>query len=157
MDWECIRNPLYPVRLLPDVCSHATFSLPKLRLLPDGQFPLYNFPKRGEGLFCHNNLYMAALFLPIIIIIPVLNLQDTQFQSILSILLILSKWINAILMLVYSSGLRVSEVVKLIVEDIDVERKLIHIKDAKERKDRYTMDVVILFIPAWLFLTVYTL
>jgi len=60
-------------------------------------------------------------------------------------------------MLVYSSGLRVSEVVKLIVEDIDVERKLIHIKDAKERKDRYTMDVVILFIPAWLFLTVYTL
>ena len=45
----------------------------------------------------------------------------------------------------------------MIVEDIDVERKLIHIKDAKERKDRYTMDVVILFIPAWLFLTVYTL
>ena len=34
-------------------------------------------------------------------------------------------------MLVYSSGLRVSEVVKLIVEDIDVERKLIHIKGAK--------------------------
>jgi integrase/recombinase XerD len=42
-------------------------------------------------------------------------------------------------MLVYSSGLRVSEVVKLMVEDIDVERKLIHIKGAKGRKDRYTM------------------
>ena len=37
-------------------------------------------------------------------------------------------------MLVYSSGLRVSEVVKLVVEDIDVERKLIHIKGAKEER-----------------------
>jgi len=24
-----------------------------------------DFPKRGEGVFCHNNLYMAALFLSI--------------------------------------------------------------------------------------------
>jgi site-specific recombinase XerD len=50
-----------------------------------------------------------------------------------------------ILMLVYSAGLRVSEVVKLKLEDIDVERKLIHIRGAKGRKDRYTMlsDVVI--------------
>lgn len=44
-----------------------------------------------------------------------------------------------ILMLVYSSGLRVSEVVKLKLEDIDVERKLVHIKGAKGRKDRYTI------------------
>jgi site-specific recombinase XerD len=46
---------------------------------------------------------------------------------------------KAILMLVYSAGLRVSEVVKLKPEDIDTERKLIHVKDAKGRKDRYTM------------------
>jgi len=45
----------------------------------------------------------------------------------------------AILMLVYSVGLRVSEVVKLKLEDIDVERKLIHIRGAKGRKDRYTI------------------
>ena len=32
-----------------------------------------------------------------------------------------------------------SEVVKLKPEDIDVERKLIHLKGAKGRKDRYTM------------------
>jgi len=44
-----------------------------------------------------------------------------------------------ILMLIYSAGLRVSEVVKLKPEDIDAERKLIHIKGAKGRKDRYTM------------------
>jgi len=41
-------------------------------------------------------------------------------------------------MLVYSSGLRVGEVVKLKPEDIDSKRILIHIKDAKGRKDRFT-------------------
>ena len=46
---------------------------------------------------------------------------------------------KAILMLTYSAGLRVGEVVKLKVEDIDRERKLIHIKEAKGRKDRYTL------------------
>ncbi len=42
-------------------------------------------------------------------------------------------------MLVYSSGLRVGEVVKLKPEEIDSNRKIIHIKGAKGRKDRYTM------------------
>jgi len=46
---------------------------------------------------------------------------------------------KALLMLVYSAGLRVSEVVKLKVEDIDDERKLILVKGAKGRKDRYTL------------------
>jgi len=46
---------------------------------------------------------------------------------------------KAILMLVYSAGLRVSEVVRLMPEDIDNKRKLIHIKGAKGRKDRYTL------------------
>jgi len=45
---------------------------------------------------------------------------------------------KAILMLIYSAGLRVSEVVKLRAEDIDKERQLIHIRGAKGRKDRYT-------------------
>jgi hypothetical protein len=31
-----------------------------------------DFPKRGEGLFCNNNLYMAALMAPIIAMIPAL-------------------------------------------------------------------------------------
>jgi hypothetical protein len=34
-----------------------------------------DFPKRGEGVFCHNNLYMAPLFLPIIAMIPALILD----------------------------------------------------------------------------------
>ena len=46
---------------------------------------------------------------------------------------------KAILMLAYSAGLRVSEVVKLRVQDIDTERKMIFIKAAKGRKDRYTV------------------
>ncbi|MDI6889133.1 MAG: tyrosine-type recombinase/integrase [Methanocellales archaeon] len=46
---------------------------------------------------------------------------------------------KAVLMLTYSAGLRVSEVVKLKVEDIDSQRKLIHIRGAKGRKDRYTI------------------
>ena len=46
---------------------------------------------------------------------------------------------KALLMLVYSAGLRVSEVVGLKPTDIDAERKLIHVRDAKGRKDRYTL------------------
>lgn len=46
---------------------------------------------------------------------------------------------KAILMLVYSAGLRVGEVVKLQINDIDAKRMLIHIKQGKGRKDRYTI------------------
>ncbi|MEW6326279.1 MAG: site-specific tyrosine recombinase/integron integrase [Thermodesulfobacteriota bacterium] len=46
---------------------------------------------------------------------------------------------RTLLMLVYASGLRVSEVVKLKVVDIDRDRMLLNIKGAKGRKDRYTM------------------
>ena len=40
-------------------------------------------------------------------------------------------------MLMYSAGLRVGEVVKLKIEDIEVKRKLIRVRDGKGRKDRY--------------------
>jgi len=46
---------------------------------------------------------------------------------------------KSIIMLVYSSGLRVSEVVKLRVEDLDFKRGMIYIKGGKGRKDRYTI------------------
>ncbi len=42
-------------------------------------------------------------------------------------------------MIVYSAGLRVGEVVRLRVEDIDSKRMLIHVKGSKGRKDRYTI------------------
>ena len=44
---------------------------------------------------------------------------------------------RALLMVAYSAGLRVSEVVRLKVEDIDSARGLIRIRQAKGRKDRY--------------------
>ena len=44
-----------------------------------------------------------------------------------------------LLMLVYSSGLRVSEVVALKKEHIDLSRQVIYIRQGKGRKDRYTM------------------
>ncbi len=46
---------------------------------------------------------------------------------------------RAILFLVYSSGLRVGEVVRLTLQDIDSKRMLIHVVQGKGRKDRYTL------------------
>ncbi|HEY9246590.1 MAG TPA: hypothetical protein VIO11_07080 [Candidatus Methanoperedens sp.] len=39
---------------------------------------LKDFQKRQEGLFCHNNMYISALFLPIILMIPAL-IMDFSF------------------------------------------------------------------------------
>ena len=44
-----------------------------------------------------------------------------------------------LLMLSYSSGLRVSEVVAIKMEHIDFDRRIIHIKQGKGRKDRITL------------------
>ncbi|MDR0447954.1 MAG: site-specific integrase [Treponema sp.] len=44
-----------------------------------------------------------------------------------------------LLMLTYSSGLRVSEVVALKKENIDISRKVIYIRQSKGRKDRFTL------------------
>lgn len=46
---------------------------------------------------------------------------------------------RAILYLTYSAGLRVSEVISLKLGDIDKDRMLIHIRQGKGRKDRYTI------------------
>ena len=46
---------------------------------------------------------------------------------------------RALLMMVYSAGLRVGEVVRLQVEDVDSERRLLHVRQGKGRKDRYVM------------------
>jgi site-specific recombinase XerD len=39
----------------------------------------------------------------------------------------------------YSSGVRIGELLHLKTEDIDFERNMIHVRDAKGRKDRYTI------------------
>jgi len=46
---------------------------------------------------------------------------------------------RAILMLIYSSGLRLTEAAHLKVTDIDSKRMLVRIKQGKGRKDRYTV------------------
>ncbi len=68
--------------------------------------------------------------------LPVVLSQEEVIKILSSVSNIKHK---VILMLVYSAGLRVSEVVKLKVEDIDSKRSLIHIHGAKGRKDRYTL------------------
>lgn len=44
-----------------------------------------------------------------------------------------------LLMIIYGAGLRVGEAVKLKLEDIDWDRKMIHIRSAKGKKDRFTV------------------
>ncbi|MEZ7891621.1 MAG: tyrosine-type recombinase/integrase [Candidatus Wallbacteria bacterium] len=46
---------------------------------------------------------------------------------------------KALLMLIYSAGLRVGEAVTLKLSDVDIERKLITIRGAKGRKDRISL------------------
>ncbi|WP_281886524.1 site-specific tyrosine recombinase/integron integrase [Paenibacillus sp. YYML68] len=46
---------------------------------------------------------------------------------------------KALLYLAYSSGLRVGEIVRLRIRDIDSERMVIHVRQSKGRKDRYTV------------------
>ena len=46
---------------------------------------------------------------------------------------------QTVLMLIYSGGLRIGEAVRIKITDIDSKRKLIHIRNAKGKKDRYTL------------------
>ena len=46
---------------------------------------------------------------------------------------------KTILFLIYSAGLRVGEVVRLQINDIDTKRMLIKVRQGKGRKDRYTL------------------
>lgn len=46
---------------------------------------------------------------------------------------------RALLMLLYSSGLRVGEVVRLRVDDLETDRRLLRVRRGKGRKDRYTL------------------
>lgn len=52
---------------------------------------------------------------------------------------------RALLMLIYSAGLRVSEAVKLQIADIDKDRHLLKVRGGKGQKDRYTVlsDVIL--------------
>lgn len=72
--------------------------------------------------------------------------KERKLPSVLSVLeikSILSSTQNlkhkTLLSLIYSSGLRIGEALNLKVKDIDGQRMLIHIHQAKGKKDRYTL------------------
>ncbi len=46
---------------------------------------------------------------------------------------------KTMLSLLYSSGMRISELINLSIKDIDFERKLVFIRNSKHKKDRYTI------------------
>lgn len=58
---------------------------------------------------------------------------------------------KTILVFIYSSGLRVSEVVKIKMNHIDIERKMLRIPQGKGKKDRYSIvsDIALLYLRAY--------
>jgi site-specific recombinase XerD len=73
-------------------------------------------------------------------------MQDKKLPDVLSneeVLRLLKSVRNlkhrVMLMLAFAGGLRVSEVVRIRVEDFDSSRMVIHIRGAKRKKDRYTI------------------
>jgi integrase/recombinase XerD len=59
---------------------------------------------------------------------------------------------KSLLMLIYSAGLRVGEVVRLHISDIDGNRRLVHVKQGKGRKDRYTIlsDITVVMLEKYI-------
>ncbi|HCA78860.1 MAG TPA: integrase [Bacteroidetes bacterium] len=58
---------------------------------------------------------------------------------------------KTMMMLVYSAGLRVSEVVSLRPEDLDPDRRVINVRGAKGKKDRITLysDIALRYVKAY--------
>jgi hypothetical protein len=52
------------------------------------QGELDKFPNRGKGVFCHNNMYMASLIIPILAMLPalVMNFSYTLLAMFLAVL-----------------------------------------------------------------------
>ena len=63
-------------------------------------------------------------------------LSEQEFLSVLSTINNIKH--KAIVLLIYSAGLRLSEVVNLRIKDIDSERMKVYVQQSKGRKDRYT-------------------
>jgi len=59
-------------RLKDSLCISG-MNLVSRKIAKEGE--LKDFANRGEGILCHNNAYMAALFVPIIAMIPALAMS----------------------------------------------------------------------------------
>ncbi|TLY29488.1 MAG: integrase [Ignavibacteria bacterium] len=108
---------------------------------------------RGRAAGTVNQVFNALRFLyvelykkPFVIVSLPRPRRETKLPDILSedevkrlFLTVSNLKHRTMLMLAYASGLRVSEVVRLRIEDIDGDRGLLHIRDAKGKKDRFTV------------------
>ena len=108
---------------------------------------------RGVSRSCHNQVVSALRFLcESVLGQPALALKvprpkkERHLPEVLSrgeVARMLARGRNlkhrALLMLLYSAGLRVGEVVRLHPSDLDAERGLLRVRMGKGRKDRYTL------------------
>lgn len=84
-----------------------------------GQFPNLHFPKLKKELHLPEVLSLDDL-------LQIFNtLKNPKHKMMIK--------------LAYSAGLRVSEVVSIKISDLDLQRKMIRIKQAKGKKDRYSL------------------
>jgi len=108
-------------------------------------------PKKGYSISSHRQLVSAlkhfAFFYPDCDIDPLTLHRPTKSRKLPTVLSqreivdLLRSTINmkhrAILGLIYSSGLRIGELINLELRDIEVDRRQVFIRNAKGRKDRY--------------------
>jgi len=84
----------------------------------------------GERKFYHIDRPFRAQKLPVVF-------NEEEVKRIIHIIKNIKH--RSMVLLIYSAGLRISELIHLKIEDIDSQRMLIHVKDAKGKKDRYTL------------------
>lgn len=126
--------------------------------LPDDPLPLVeehllDLTRRGVSRSYHRQVVSALRFLfetvlgrpRIAVAIPRPH-KESRLPEVLSaeeVAALLDRTRNlkhrALLMLLYSSGLRVGEVVRLRPEDLNPHRRLLRVRQGKGRKDRYTL------------------
>lgn len=91
-------------------------------------------------------LYTVTLHRPVEVIPPPMRRRRTPLPKVLSgseVSALLEAVGNpkyrAVLMVMYSGGLRITEACQLRPEDIDSKRMLLHVRDGKGHRDRYTL------------------
>lgn len=115
----------YTITLLSTDCSHAYVN----QALSALKFLMLNVIKNGCGGFdiprCKREQKLPEI------------MSRSEVASVLNSVSNLKH--KSLLMLIYSAGLRVGEAVRLCITDIDSKRGLVHVRQGKGRKDRYTI------------------
>lgn len=134
-------------------CGGGSLRMPADPVGSAQRYILHLVAQRGISRSYQNQLVSALRFLyESVVGEPTLSLEiprprkEVRLPTVLSqneVARMLNKARNpkhrALLMLVYSAGLRVSEVVRLKVADLEMERGLVRVRRGKGGKDRYTL------------------